>query len=187
MGVKTSKFGPTHDFLEWGVEWWEIFSVDIIIIELLLTIEGAKMVGGAVLSSHTRISNRMPINYWPIMADQWVQCGEPGVPRDWSHSPFLVSSVSRIWVQCPCSPIYLPHTNTLCVAAFTSHTLTNTLCVAACIQGGRDGTSLEPVIVRFVCSEDTERGWERIRASYFWVVLGPHANLLGVWGWRDLI
>ena len=58
------------------------------------------------------------------------------------------------------------------------HTLTNTLCIAACIQGGRDGTSLDPVIVRFVCSE---RGWERIRTSYFWVVLGPHANLLGVW------
>ena len=77
--------------------------------ELLLTIEGAKMVGGAVLSSHTRISNRMPINYWPIMADQRVQCGELQVPRDWSHSPFLVSSVSSIWVQCPCSPIYLPH------------------------------------------------------------------------------
>ena len=58
-------FRPTHDFLKWGVECWEIFSVDIIITELFLTIEGAKMVGGAALCpycSHTQISNRMPIN-----------------------------------------------------------------------------------------------------------------------------
>ena len=48
-GSQNIRFRPTHDFLKWGVEWWEIFSVDIIIIELLLTIEGAKMVGGAAL------------------------------------------------------------------------------------------------------------------------------------------
>ena len=144
MGVKTSDSAmarPTHDFLKWGVECWEIFSVDIIIIELLLTIEGAKMVGGGALcpqSSHTLISDQMPINYPRV---HWAE--PQSVPRDCSLSQVQCVKYSGS----PCPPIYLPHPHT-------------SLHVFRVAEG-----SLETVIVRFVCSEDTERGWEEIRAS----------------------
>ena len=78
------------------------------------------------------------------------------VPRDCSHSTFVLSSVSSIYVQCPHPPIYLPH----------SHTF---------LHEGGHVLLIITVLLRFVCSEDTQRGG--LEPSYFWVVLGPHPYL----------
>ena len=65
-----------------------------------------------------------------------------------------------------CCPVCQVFMFSVPILQLTSHTHT-----PICMRGVMY-SSLSPVILRFVCSEDTQRGG--LEPSYFWVVLGPH-------------
>ena len=164
-------FRPTHDFLKWGVECWEIFSVDIIITELFLTIEGARW-WVARLCVPIALILRSQIGCQLIISRRWL--------TEFTRvSPSGSLEIAPILLLC-CSVCQV-FMFSVPILQFTSHTHT-----PFCMRGAMY-SSLSPVILRFVCSEDTQRGG--LEPSYFWVVWGPHLIALAL-SWRlggDLI